>query len=77
MEAGLDNLMTTLETDCGITADGIPLLSHDPHIQAQKCRRVDGQPYNFADEVLIKFHRRADSSDLPLRQAFPRADAAE
>ncbi len=54
MEAGLDNLMTTLETDCGITADGIPLLSHDPHIQAQKCRRVDGQPYNFADEVLIK-----------------------
>ncbi len=33
MEAGLDNLMTTLETDCGITSDGIPILSHDPHIQ--------------------------------------------
>lgn len=54
MEAALDHLMTTLELDSGITADGVPLLSHDPHIQAQKCRRTDGQPYEFADEVLIK-----------------------
>ena len=45
MEAGLDNLMTTLETDCGITKDGVPILSHDPHIQAQKCSRIDGVPY--------------------------------
>jgi len=54
MEAALDHLMTTLEFDSGITADGVPLLSHDPHIQAQKCRRVDGQPYEFANEILIK-----------------------
>ena len=55
MEAGLDNLMTTLETDCGITSDGVPILSHDPHIQAQKCSRTDGVPYeDVAAEVLIK-----------------------
>jgi glycerophosphoryl diester phosphodiesterase len=55
MEAGLDNLMTTLETDCGITSDSVPILSHDPHIQAQKCSRTDGIPYeDVAAEVLIK-----------------------
>lgn len=54
MEAGLDNLMTTLETDTGITKDGIAVLSHDPYIQAAKCRRADGTPYTAADEVLIK-----------------------
>jgi glycerophosphoryl diester phosphodiesterase len=53
-EAALDNLMTTLETDSGITRDGVSVLKHDPYIEAQKCRRADGQPYAFADEVLIK-----------------------
>ncbi len=54
MEAGLDNLMTTLETDTGISADGIPILSHDPHLQAGKCRRVDAAPYSAANQVLIR-----------------------
>lgn len=53
MEAALDLLMTTLESDVGITSDGIAVLSHDPHIMAQKCRRSDGKPYELADEVLI------------------------
>lgn len=53
-EAALDNLMTTLETDSGISKDGVSVLKHDPYIEAQKCRRADGQPYAFADEVLIK-----------------------
>lgn len=53
MEAGLDLLMTTLETDAGISLDGVPVLSHDPHVMAQKCRRSDGKPYELADEVLI------------------------
>src|SRR4029077_10128473 len=42
MEVGLDNLMNTLETDQGITKDGIPILSHDPYIDTGKCRRADG-----------------------------------
>lgn len=54
MEAALDYLMTTLETDNGVSLDRVPVLNHDPHIQAQKCRRADGAPYTVADEVLVK-----------------------
>lgn len=54
MEVGLDNLMTTLETDCGVTKDGVAILSHDSYIAAQKNRRADGQPYTATDEILIK-----------------------
>ena len=54
-ENGLDNLVTTLEFDCGISADGIPVISHDPHIQFSKAYRTDNVPYmKIADEVLIK-----------------------
>ena len=54
MEAALDNLMATLETDCGITRDGVPVLDHDPHVEAAKVRRADGQPYVFETELLVK-----------------------
>ena len=54
MEVALDFLMTTLETDTGITEDGVPVLDHDPHVQAQKCRRTDGTSYELADEELVK-----------------------
>jgi glycerophosphoryl diester phosphodiesterase len=54
MEAGLDNLMTTLETDTGITKDGVPVLDHDPYVQAQKCRTADGSAYDPAHETLVK-----------------------
>ena len=54
MEAALDYLMTTLETDCGITKDGVPVLDHDPHIEAAKTRRADGAAYAFKGEVLVK-----------------------
>ena len=54
MEAALDYLMSTLETDNGVSMDAMPVLNHDPHIQAQKCRRADGSPYTEANEVLVK-----------------------
>ncbi|HEX8548667.1 MAG TPA: glycerophosphodiester phosphodiesterase family protein, partial [Cytophagaceae bacterium] len=54
MEVALDFLVTTLETDCGITKDGIPILGHDPHLESIKFRRTDGQPYLVSNEVLIK-----------------------
>ncbi|WP_062058163.1 esterase-like activity of phytase family protein [Aquimarina longa] len=54
MEAALDFLMPTLETDCGITLDGVPVLDHDPHIEAAKTRKADGTIYEFKDEVLVK-----------------------
>jgi glycerophosphoryl diester phosphodiesterase len=49
MEAALDALVTTLETDVGLTSDGRLLLSHDFVLEAKKCRRVDGA----RDEPLI------------------------
>ncbi len=54
MEAALDNLMTTLETDLGLTRDEVPLLAHEPRVSASYCRRGDGRPYALADEVLIR-----------------------
>ena len=54
MEVALDWFMTTLETDCALTKDFVPVLSHDPYLMAQKVRRADGAPYDFADEKLIK-----------------------
>lgn len=54
MEVGLDNLMSTLETDAGITADLVPLLDHDPYIEAAKCRLASGSPYTLANQLLVK-----------------------
>jgi glycerophosphoryl diester phosphodiesterase len=58
MEVALDFLMSTLETDRGITADGVPVLDHDPHVQAAKCRFAfdpTGTVYTEAIEVLNGF----------------------
>ena len=54
MEVALDHLMTTLETDIGITRDGISMLDHDPHVEAAKCRRADGAPYELVNQRLVK-----------------------
>lgn len=34
-ESGLDSLMTTLEMDCGLTSDSVPVLYHDRVFQAE------------------------------------------
>lgn len=54
MEVALDNLMTTLETDSGVSADDVVMQDHDPYIESTKCRRADGTPYGEEDEVLVK-----------------------
>jgi glycerophosphoryl diester phosphodiesterase len=54
MEVSLDNLMSTLELDNGITLDRVPVLHHDPFIPSLRCRLADGRPYTENDEVLIK-----------------------
>ncbi|WP_085315809.1 esterase-like activity of phytase family protein [Derxia lacustris] len=59
-EAALDNLMTTIETDSGITLDGVSVIKHDPYLESGKCRRADGAAYAFADEVLIRNRTAAD-----------------
>lgn len=59
MEAALDNLVTTLETDTGVSKDKVSMLDHDPQIEATKCRRADGEPYTAADQALIRDLTRA------------------
>jgi glycerophosphoryl diester phosphodiesterase len=54
MEAGLDNLINTIETDNGITRDGVPVLDHEPYVSSVRCRRADGRPYGVQDEALVK-----------------------
>lgn len=54
MEIALDNLMSTLETDTGITADLVPVLDHDPYIESTKCRLANGSPYTAATQLLVK-----------------------
>jgi glycerophosphoryl diester phosphodiesterase len=54
MEVALDHLMTTLELDTGISADGVPMLDHEPAIDSTRCRRVDGRPYPEARQELVK-----------------------
>ena len=63
MEVGLDNLMSTLETDTGISADLVPVIDHDPHIEAVKCRLANGAPYTTADQVLVKNQTVAQIQD--------------
>ncbi|WAS90880.1 esterase-like activity of phytase family protein [Nannocystis punicea] len=43
MEAALDHLVTTLETDVALTADGVPVLGHDPQLDPRKCRDLLGE----------------------------------
>jgi glycerophosphoryl diester phosphodiesterase len=64
MEVALDSLMTTLETDIGITLDGVPVLNHDPHVQASTCRLTDGTPYADAHEKLVKDLRVSELQSL-------------
>ncbi|WP_218163364.1 esterase-like activity of phytase family protein [Nannocystis exedens] len=42
MEAALDELVTTLETDVVLTADDVPVLGHDPALDVHKCRDTLG-----------------------------------
>jgi glycerophosphoryl diester phosphodiesterase len=50
-EAGLDNLITTIETDTGVTADHHSIIWHDQFLNPESCRRVDGKPYDYSDAV--------------------------
>ncbi len=47
-ECGLDHLVTTLETDTGVTRDLHSVIWHDQFVNPERCRRLDGQPYTDA-----------------------------
>jgi len=50
-EVGLDNGITTIETDTGVTTDHQSLIWHDQFLNPQSCRRADGQPYTIENRV--------------------------
>lgn len=53
-ESGLDQLSTTLETDTGVTTDGVSLIWHDQFLNPESCRRADGAPYTLENKVYIR-----------------------
>ena len=60
-ESGLDELVNTLETDTGVTADRVSLISHEPFINPQTCRTTDGGDYTTANQILIKDIRMSEA----------------
>ena len=59
-EAGLDHLITTIETDTGVTSDHHSIIWHDQFLNPESCRRVDGKPYDFADAYFHRDHTLAE-----------------
>jgi len=53
-ESGLDQLSTALETDTGVTMDGVSLIWHEQFLDPKSCRRVDSAPYTLENRVFIK-----------------------
>lgn len=54
MEVALDELVSTLELDTGITADSVPLVGHDAELASYAMRRADGSEYTKNNELLVK-----------------------
>lgn len=54
MEAALDLLVTTLEVDVVLSADGIPMVTHERRVAPKLCRRLDGRAYRRRDRVLVE-----------------------
>ncbi|MDE1178661.1 MAG: glycerophosphodiester phosphodiesterase family protein [Edaphobacter sp.] len=53
-ESGLDQLVSTLETDTGVTTDGVSLIWHDQFLNPESCRKADGSPYTLENRVFTK-----------------------
>lgn len=53
-EAGMDNLIDTIETDTGVTTDHVSLIWHDQFLNPQSCRKADGSPYTLENRVYTR-----------------------
>jgi len=60
-EAGLDNLISTIETDTGVTKDHHSIIWHDQFLNPESCRRSDGKPYDYTTAI---WHRDATLAEL-------------
>ncbi len=61
-ESGLDNLITTIETDTGVTRDHFSLISHEQFLNPQTCRAADGSPYAEANKIWIRDIEMAEAA---------------
>ena len=53
-ESGMDQGATTLETDTGVTEDGVSLIWHDQFLNPESCRRADGAPYTLENRAYTR-----------------------
>lgn len=76
-EAGLDHLVTSLETDIGIAADRVPLIWHDQFFTPESCRRADNARYTLKNRIYLRDITSAEAQSTFLcdklhRIRFPR-----
>ncbi len=60
-ESGLDQLATELETDTGVSTDGVSLIWHDQFYNPQSCRKADGSAYTMENRVYLRDISSADA----------------
>lgn len=53
-EWALDQLVTTIEADMGVTSDGVSLIWHDQFLNPQSCRKADGSTYTMENRIYIE-----------------------
>lgn len=63
-EAGLDSLVTTLEMDCGLTADNVPVLYHDRVFRAELPGESGGKSRRKLGDELPELIRDATLADI-------------
>lgn len=68
MESGLDSLVTTLETDCGLSADNVPVLYHDRVFRAELPGETGGKSRRKLDDAIPE--RIRDVTLASIQDAF-------
>jgi len=61
----LDQLITTIETDTGVTTDGVSLIWHDQFLNPESCRKADGSAYTMDNRVYLQ-----DISSVEAQKSF-------
>ncbi len=60
-ESGLDQLATEMETDTGVSVDGVSLIWHDQFYNPQSCRHSDGSTYTMENRTWLRDLSLADA----------------
>jgi glycerophosphoryl diester phosphodiesterase len=63
-ESGLDQLAKELETDTGVSTDGVSTIWHDQFYNPQSCRRSDGSEYTMEKRVYLRDISSTDAQKM-------------